>query len=708
MIGYILKKLINLTNLFILLLSLTIFVFFSNYTNISTSILSALPESENKELIKKFEKTNNTKILMVSVKGFDKKSLEKIKNIESKINQIKNIELKTNIKNKQLQNHIKEYDFFFKELNNNKIKSIDLQKELSDIYNNLKTSFIPIYINKNDPLDLYKNLKKEQKSINNRLILGEYGYLSYFHIKANDLDSYNKIYHQINNLLSIYSDTKVFSPIFYYVENSSMIKSEANNIIILALLLLITLYIFILKNIKLLINTLFTLTSSSIIAITILTNLYNEVSIFVLVFGICISTVSIDYMFHHYLHNYYDNQKNTFNKEVFFGFLTTISIFIIFSFTNFPLITQLALFSIISLSSSYFIFAFLYPYLNFKKKNPLWIKSKIYLPKIEHKKWFLFSIIIIILSSTWLNFDFDLRKLDYKNLTLEKDEKFFMNKLLNEKKLINIIIEAKDIDTLIKRSKKIKSLSKFTMIPMTNLLDKTSYNTKLEDYKNILILKELIIKEAKNIGFRADYFKDSYNFNLNMPNYSLKKLKLYGIEIFKHNDKYITYGSVDLISFQKISKLPYIKSLSIKSLFEETMLNLVNQLILLGLISITLIILLIVIITKEKKIQSLLFLTFPLSIFLIYGFFYSLNILHIFMIFVILAISIDYAFYTSIKMDINTKKAISYSLLSTFAGFGVLIFTDINSLFSIGIIATIGILSISILLIFLKVQKNEI
>ena len=55
----------------------------------------------------------------------------------------------------------------------------------------------------------------------------------------------------------------------------------------------------------------------------------------------------------------------------------------------------------------------------------------------------------------------------------------------------------------------------------------------------------------------------------------------------------------------------------------------------------------------------------------------------------------------------NSYEAILYSLLSTFAGFGVLIFSNVNALFSIGITATIGILAITLLLIILKRSIND-
>ncbi|NOR55887.1 MAG: hypothetical protein GQ531_06735, partial [Sulfurovum sp.] len=57
--------------------------------------------------------------------------------------------------------------------------------------------------------------------------------------------------------------------------------------------------------------------------------------------------------------------------------------------------------------------------------------------------------------------------------------------------------------------------------------------------------------------------------------------------------------------------------------------------------------------------------------------------------------------------DRRTKEAIAYSLISTFAGFGVLVFSQISALFSLGIVASIGLLSVFILLLFLKGTADE-
>jgi len=112
-------------------------------------------------------------------------------------------------------------------------------------------------------------------------------------------------------------------------------------------------------------------------------------------------------------------------------------------------------------------------------------------------------------------------------------------------------------------------------------------------------------------------------------------------------------------------------------------------------------------ITKRSMLYAIIFLIFPVAMVSVYAFFTDINILHIFMLFVILSIGIDYAIYLSKKNDNLTKKAISYSLISTFAGFGVLIFSSVNALFSMGIVATIGIVSIFVLLVFMK-EVNDV
>jgi predicted exporter len=77
--------------------------------------------------------------------------------------------------------------------------------------------------------------------------------------------------------------------------------------------------------------------------------------------------------------------------------------------------------------------------------------------------------------------------------------------------------------------------------------------------------------------------------------------------------------------------------------------------------------------------------------------------MHFFALIILIAIGIDYGIYMSNTQNkFNTILAIRYSLLSTFAGFGVLIFSSIVALNSIGLVISLGIISIFILI---KVMK---
>lgn len=703
------NKLIKLSNFFIFSLALLILFLSNNYTHITNNILSILPQSENKEILQAYEKYTNSKSILLSIKGQDQKTFEKLKKIEKEIVSIEGLELNNKLVNLDLLKYQQEYQLYLNTLNSNKLNSLDIKHEIKTLYDNLLNSFFPIIINKNDPLNLFPKIENNQilKMKNQHIILKDYGYFSSFKInkEINSLKEYTIVYNQIHQITDKYTDLKVFSIIFYFVENSQAIKNDVNKIILLAFSILIILYLFILKNTKLLLNAITTLGSSALIATLLITTLYNEVSIFVLVFGLSISTVAIDYMFHHYMHDYYKNKKS-FNKEVFFGFLTTVIAFISISFISFTLIEQIAMFTTISLTISYLHFAFLYPKIGFELNDTKSFNSNIF--KVKTVYILFFSITIILFSTTFISFDFNLKNLDYKNKKLDNLDLFFKEQL-NQSNKLNLLIKADSIDNIIKNFQKVKEELPLMQTSLNNIITQKQYEktNSLLNSSNFKEIKKSIDIESSKIGFKKEFFKSSY-IKKELPKYSLEKLQKYGVNIFKYKNIYLAHFSINKSDYKKIIHFNFVKPLSMKLLFENSLEKVRNQIFLFGLVSLCFIILMVLFITKKNFLFSLTFLLFPLSLILIYSYFVAFNILHIFMMFIILAISIDYAIYSSKSLDLNTKKAILYSLLSTFAGFGVLIFSNINSLYSIGMIATIGILSIAFLLIFLKGSKNEL
>jgi hypothetical protein len=668
---------------------------------------------EDKKFYDLSEKMGFIKTFLVSTKGFEKDDLKRFLKLKKELSNHPQITINNQLNNKKYQEFRKKYSLYLNGLRYKNSNNIDTKKELTKIYNNMISS--PFYFNldKNDPFNIInKNTKKSKiKQKNGILTIGNYGYLAVFTIEVKtDERSRIKVYKEIHKIIDKYKNVKAFSPIFYYVENSTKIQSDVAMIIFISMVLLGILYIIILKNIYLFFNITFTLATSVIIGELIVTSIFPVVSVIAFVFSTAITSVSIDYMFHHYLHNHY-NQKFSFNRSVFYGYLTTITAFTLMSFINFPLIQQISIFAIVSLSVAYVHFAFIYPHLGIKHKEPYTKKSYKAPFSLKGYKILSFSLIIIVLSIFNSKFDFNIKNLDYKNEKLIAIEKFFKSNL-NKHEKVAILITGNSCDDLIENSQLIKKIDKDSFAPLSTLLSEHQYITRISQLKqfDIQALKKQIDISTKSVGFKDGYFKNSYNKNdlyQPYPKYTQKMLKDLGFELIYEENKYITTAMISPSKATKILKLDFVKNAQTRVLFENSIKKVHTELSIFGGLTLLLIVMILAIVTKRKFLQAFTYIVFPVSLILLYSWFVPLNILHMFMAFIILAIGIDYGIYMNeSKLSHNTTLAIIFSLISTFAGFGVLAISEINSLFSIGITAIIGVFGILFLLLFQK-QKNK-
>ncbi|WP_419678080.1 hypothetical protein ACN2EN_01510 [Aliarcobacter lanthieri] len=696
----------NYINISILLTLIFCALYFNSFKSISTSIEAILPNGEKKELLKRFSEFQIGKKLFLYVDGLDKNSLKKIKEFEKSLTQTNFVSLDSFKTNQTLQEYKNDFIFFTSNLNEDELKNLDIKSKLEKLKQNLLNAEFLYTINKNDPLNLF--IKEETKQnfflINGHLAIKDKGFVSIFSIdkSINSIDKYEEVYNKISSLMQNDESIKIFSSIFYFVENSKIIKADVNKIIFISSILLILLYIIILRDIKLLFNSLLTLGSSILFALFISTFIFDEISIFVLVFGISVSTVAIDYMFHHYVHKEYENGIR-FNRDVFFGMFTTVGAFFIISFIDFDLIKQLCYFTIFSLLFSYLQFAFLYQIIGFKYKEIEFFTFE-EINIIPTYIIIFVSIVIIVISVYKFSFDSNLKNLDVQNKKLDNLYSFFTTNLSSNESTA-FLIRADSIDELIQNSRKIKSIVKESYIPLANLIDKKEFLQKIESLQKIDFdkIKSNLQIEARNLGFKEDFFKNSYNLSKNLPIYSLEFLQKMDFEVLKFEDSYISYINIPNSSINLIEHFYFIENLSIKAMFENNLLNIKDIMFLYGILTILFIVTIILLTYKKNTLLYLAFILFPFSCVLAISLFISFNILHIFILFIILSISIDYGIYiSSYKKDINTNKAIVYSILTTFTGFGVLIFSNINALFSIGISATVGVIAILFLLIFLK------
>ena len=679
---------------------------FDSFNHISTDLQSILPNSEKKELLKEFDKFKSTKKIFLSVEGLDKDALKKIKNIESSFSKIEGLSLEKKYENKSLIEYKDKYKVYIENIDNNSLENLNITKKLEEIKSNLLKSNFSYFINKQDPLNLFfnENSFKNLSLKNNHLSIKNKGYISIFNLdnSINTISKYEKVYDSIKEVIKGENDIKVFSPIFYFVENSRIIKNDVNKIIVISTFILLLLYLVILKNVKLLINTIITLVSSIFLSLLICSIFFDKLSIFVIVFGISISTVAIDYMFHHYMHDYYKEKKG-FNKDVFLGMFTTVGAFAILSFVSFDLIKQFCYFSIISLLFSYFQFAFLYPKIKFSQKNITTKYYKFY-SKVRPIYVIFFAIVLLIFSIERFHFDLNLKNLDVNNVQLKKIEEYF-NNYLNVKKNMPVLIKAKSIEKLIEDARILKNKYPNSYIPISILIDKKSFLDKNILLQNINLknIKNQLDKKAVELGFKANYFKDAYILSNNKPTYTKESINDLGIDVLQFKDYFLTYANLPKDKIDEFSKYDYIENISIKTMFEQNLSSIYDELILYGIISVLFILFMLFLSTRDNYLLSFTYLIFPIALILSLSFFMTFNILHFFMLFVILSISIDFGIYLGSKeLDKSTYRAILYSLFSTFAGFGVLIFSKINALFSIGIIASIGILAIALLIIILK------
>ena len=222
-------------------------------------------------------------------------------------------------------------------------------------------------------------------------------------------------------------------------------------------------------------------------------------------------------------------------------------------------------------------------------------------------------------------------------------------------------------------------------------------------------MKELLQHNAKLLGFKDGYFLDAYNFTEHIPNsykadfIALKKL---GYEIIEKNSKFYTISTVEKNSIQESELKEGIYIIDGLKLIKKTTKTMINSLIIYLFISFATIVLIISITIKRKTILALNFILFPIAIILIYLSIVTINIMHLFSIIIIIVAGIDYGIYMSQehsqKEYLATKESIFYSLLTSFSGFGILILSSIGAIHSIGVVITIGILSILFLVLFLQ------
>lgn len=681
-----------------------LFFFFQNSVHVSTNLLSFLPEGKSKEAFEIYSHFKNSKEVLIATEGFDKESLAKIKTIEEKLLATNLLKLESGIApNTKLIEYAKNNAFYLKNLT--KDDSQNIHEKLKSLYEKMTNNPYYSTIDASDPLG-YFSPKEQKMPINIRdghLALGDFGYLCVFSIKerSNTIESYETIYNLVHQELSGLQNVRVFSPTFYFVENSQKIQDDVTFLIVLSTILLLVLYIFIIKNIYLLINTIATLATSALLSFLLIGMIWSEVSVFVLAFGNAIGTLAIDYMFHYYFYGHYESKKK-FNTSVFYGFLTTFGGFLIFTWVDFPLIQQVCVFAMISLVLSYLQFVFLFPLIGFKKAQP-YTKFHVSIP-LPYRAIALLSLLAIVVSIPFIKLDTNIKNLDYQNTVLMKEEKFFKDTIKKEG-FTPLLIEANSIDELIAHSNTIQKSFKNATAPLSYFFDKSFYEQRKKALEALHLneKKAQIEEEATKLGFRAGFFKNAYSEALLYPNYqelSLKQLREMGFDVVFQEGKYYTYALVKNSDRNVVEKFTFASSIDAKEMFFNALQKIAHQLLFGGVLAIAFIVFMLWMVCRKTIALSSSFVLLPTALILLFALTGTFTIAHIFMLFIMMLFGIDYGIYMSSEDSFKdgTRSAIFFSIIDTFAGFGVLIFSDIGALHAMGLVSCVATVAILVLL----------
>ena len=675
-------------------------------------MLSIFEVDENIEKLQTMNSFENASTLFVSIKGFSDENKKRLVDIENRLKKLSYIkETKLNLSKIEISDYLKKNYFLLSKFTPIPLEEEGVKKRVTALKSNLLNSFIYQPIDKNDPFKLFvfNPFSNDKISKDGFLALGDYGYLLTAKLdgQISDMENAQKIEKELSGMFKEEGDVFLFSTLFFTAQNSKIIKGNVHTILYLSFALLILLFFITLRDYKILLANTLTLSSSIFVALAFSTFIFKEVSIFTLAFGSAISSISVDYLFHNYFHGEY--QKEGINKSILIAFLTTLLGFGVLSFVSFPLIAQLSVFAMISLSFSYFQFTFIYPYFRFSPKpNRLNLSFLTRIKKVlPVNVIFVFSILTIIYASLTIEFDYNLRNLDYQNIELQKRQAIIEDNLPQK---TTLLIEATSVDELIQKSKHLQltypSIGSLSSLALTQ----KEFEQKLQALKgyNFKELKNLLKKDADELGFKKGYFSNAYGFIDTIPNRyhaDREALKELGYEVLEKNGLFYTIATLDKkIKIDKSRLQDGVYIIDGGELIKKTTKKMFDSLILYMIFVSLAIVSIIIFWVGKRSLLALNFILFPIAIILLYLSFVQINIMHLFSIIIIIVAGIDYGIYMSQEgleeRSLATTEAIFYSLLTSFSGFGILVLSSIGAIHSIGVVITIGILSILLLVIF--------
>ena len=675
-------------------------------SHFSTNMLSIFPQNSYTKILEDAGELESLNRLIIISQGDDaasKKRLETIAKALKRLNSVDEVYFKVGGLHSSTAKYLRAHYTERLEINASRAASQQIEKKLKRLYDEMTTSFMFSGLNTSDPLELFSD-PMQKSSLESRdgiaLFNGrDFMLTATLKIKVSDVEGSQRLYDELHKIVDPYgSEITAFAPHFFTAENSAKIKSEVNLIITATMVLLLLFYAFSLRDFKVLILTSLALGSSLFVGLAAVTWLFKDVSIFTLAFGSGIAMMAVDYFFHYYFHGYY-SAKSKERKKVFYAFLTTVSGFAILYFADFPLIEQLALFGIVALGFSYFQFSFLFTAWNFEPKaNRLRLRA---LSKgfVDAKAVLAVSLVLLGFGFSQLHFNGDLRQLDYQNQKLLALQKQITASASMEKP---VLLFGNSLDALLAEMESIqKEVPGFRSLAMINRSKEgfKAYEAKIKAL-NLPEVKKEIERDAQKLGFRAGTFKEAYAFSdqLHYSAPDLKVAKALGFETLRLKDgRWMSLAFVPETSLEKLHDYPNVILLEASTLLKKGVEGVLDQLLLIALLTFVFISILLIALLKKRAMVAMNYVLFPLGVIAttlaLLG---TFSVMHLFALIIVMVAAIDYGIYMS-DVEAQTDEAIYYAMLTTFAGFGIFVFSHIGALHHIGLVIALGIASTFVL-----------
>nr|WP_317403759.1 hypothetical protein [uncultured Helicobacter sp.] len=623
-----------------------VFLWIVDSSRISQEVLDLFPDNDNRALIEAHRHFANSKYVPLALRGFDESSKKRFGTLLEQVEQLSNVASILQYRPSQQQQL---YDFLTHSASY--LLAPDSSLELDS--QTFTQTFMPIL----------QTLPPLQDS-HSPLVAKDYGFYALIELHSLEDTQLQDTLKSFKELESSYPDMRYFSPDFMRVENLGLILQEVNLLLGFASLVFIVLYFVILRIPLLTFHTICTLILANMVAILLVLCVYPKVTIMALSFGMGISNIAIDYMMHHHFFGLYAQKKATFNRAVFYGYITTMLGFGACLFIPFPLLAQLALYAMISLSIAYVSFAFIYPHLGLKPPKLFAFISRIRSPRIPSLIFLLLALLGFIYAAWHTKLDFDLSKLDYHNTQMLEQRAFFER---TQNDVPQVLLQAKEAHGL--------------MLFVRGLLANDSnitFNKKQGSIQDgyFYLLANMTHEQIRHATSLLNDLKTDSGTNL----------KLWSVE----EQKQILESKLTL----ETRPLQKIMDSLADSIYQPMLIVLCLAL---GLMLLSLVVSL-----KKDFFHAASFVLFPLSVALcVIASHSEFNMMHLFALLILVVVSVDYGIY-AIKEGENprTNHAIIFSALTTGASFGILILSQTKALNSFGEVIFSGMCCMMILLVF--------